>query len=179
MNAATDMISRIYLEYRTVLMHDVLSMTKGDWQWAEDVVQETLIRAWQHADTLDPAKGSVRAWLGRVARNVLIDSVRTNRARPSGDSWPVPSGEQRDRETWRHESRFRTSGDPADRVATAMLLSTAVGRLRPEYRDVLIQLYYLDRTAAQAADALGIPVGTVKSRAFHGLNALRRLVPRH
>jgi RNA polymerase sigma-70 factor (ECF subfamily) len=168
-------LARLFLEYRTVLLHDLLSLTKGDWQWAEDIVQETLLRAWQHADRLDPGKGSVRGWLLRVARNVLIDGARTNRARPTAGDW---LGEPTlDVASWRHESCFRSGGDPADRVATALVLRAAVDRLRPCYRDVLVQLYFHDRTAAQAAAALGIPVGTVKSRAFHGLNALRLLLP--
>lgn len=175
MTASEAALRRLDLEHRAVLLHNVLSWTKGDWQWAEDVVQETLLRAWQHADRLDPARGSVRGWLLTVARNLFIDSTRVSRAVPSHDGEPLePDADRRGVASWRHESCYHSTGDPADRVATAMVLRAAVDRLRPEYRDVLVQLYFHDRTAMQAAAVLGIPVGTVKSRAFHGLNALRR-----
>jgi RNA polymerase sigma-70 factor (ECF subfamily) len=168
-------LARLYSEHHAVLLHDLVGRTRGDWQWAEDIVQETLLRAWQHADRLDLTNGSVRGWLLRVARNVLIDGVRINRVRPAAEDWAGEPGAAV--ESWRHESCFRTGGDPADGVTTAVVLRAAVERLRPCYRDVLVQLYFHDRTAAQAAAVLGIPVGTVKSRAFHGLNALRLLLP--
>lgn len=55
----------------------------GDRAVVEDVVQETLIRAWRHADALVDSKGSVRGWLLTIARNITIDRHRAKTARPA------------------------------------------------------------------------------------------------
>ncbi|WP_245775517.1 sigma-70 family RNA polymerase sigma factor [Saccharopolyspora flava] len=128
---------------------------------AEDVVQETMLRAWQHADSLTPERGSVWGWLTRVAHNIAIDRIRARRARP----------------TEVDEAAGSTVGDydsdHADAVVNRVVVAKMVSRLTPGHRSVLYEVYFADSTATKAARSLGIPPGTVKSRLHHALRNLK------
>jgi len=131
----------------------------GDRQRAEDVVQETLARAWERADRFDPSRGSAGAWLFTIARNLLIDGWRADAARPRFaplDETDVPLGV-----------------DEVDRALEAWQMAEALQRLSPEHRTVIVETYYGARSVAATAARLGIPEGTVKSRLYYGLRALR------
>nr|WP_241776035.1 sigma-70 family RNA polymerase sigma factor [Streptomyces exfoliatus] len=152
------LIRSVYEEHGGALLAYATRLT-GDRATAEDVVQETLIRAWRHADVLVNGKGSVRGWLLTVARNIITDRYRAKAARPTeiAESPATPPVEE----------------DHADAVVDAMVVLGALCRLTPEHREVLTELYYRERSVAEAADSLGIPAGTVKSRSHYALKALR------
>ena len=76
-----DLLRALYAEHGDALFAHALRLTGGDRQRAEDLVQETLLRAWQHPEALDPDRGSVRAWLFTTARNLAIDAWRRRSAR--------------------------------------------------------------------------------------------------
>ena len=126
---------------------------------AEDVVQEALVRAWRHSDSLTNGKGSVRGWLLTVVRNIVTDQVRRRNARAL---------EVRDA-----EMDVAVEEDHADQVLTSIVVVDALRLLSTEHRAVLEQVYLLGSTVAEAAKALGIPPGTVKSRTYYALRALR------
>ena len=131
----------------------------GDRQRAEDLVQETLARAWERADRFDPSRGSAGAWLFTIARNLLIDGWRAEAVRPRLaplDETDVPLG-----------------ADEVDRALEAWQMADALRRVSPEHRAVIVETYYGARSVAATAARLGIPEGTVKSRLFYGLRALR------
>lgn len=135
------------LAYATVLT--------GDRAAAEDVVQETLVRAWRHRASLTAGQGSLRGWLLTVARNVVIDGAR----RPSpvlADVTAVPVADH--------------AGPVTDRVT----VTRALRHLHPRHREVLFRLYFQDRSVAQTAAELGLAEGTVKSRTHYAVRALRR-----
>jgi RNA polymerase sigma-70 factor, ECF subfamily len=166
------LMRELYDAHAGVLLGYVRRLVGGDLARAEDVVQETLLRAWRHPQALDPRRSggaSARAWLLTVARHLVIDGERARRARPVEVSAESAT-----------ETVPRGPGNPAaraddrlDQILLAHGLADALQTLTPEHRAVLEQLYYLDRSVADAARALGIPVGTVKSRAYYGLRALR------
>lgn len=155
-------IRSLYLEHGGPLMGFALRLTNGDRPWAEDVVQETLLRAWRHPDALDPQRGSVRGWLCTVARNVVIDGSRARKARPieTGDAALVTMPDEG------AEAEF-------DRAVLAWDVAEAMAALSPEHRAVLLETYYRGRSVADAAKTLGVPEGTVKSRTYYALRALR------
>ncbi len=134
----------------------------GDRAAAEDVVQETLVRAWKHAATLSEERGSVRGWLLTVARNIVTDRARAKAARPQevAESPATPPIER----------------DHSQTVVDTMVVLEALDRVSPEHRDVLVELYYRGRSVNEAATALGIPPGTVKSRSYYALRALKAAI---
>ncbi|MDJ0380029.1 sigma-70 family RNA polymerase sigma factor [Streptomyces sp. G-G2] len=152
------LIRSVYEEHGHALLAYATRLT-GDRATAEDVVQETFIRAWRHADVLVNGKGSVRGWLLTVARNIITDRFRARAARPKevSGSAAMPPVEL----------------DHADSVVDSMTVLGALDQLSPEHRDVITELYYRQLSVAEAADTLGIPAGTVKSRSHYALKALR------
>ena len=130
-----------------------------DRQAAEDVVQEVLVRAWRNPEVLVNGKGSVRGWCLTVTRNLVIDRVRASAARPS---------EIRDA-----EPTTAAPGDHAETTATAVTVTKALEQLSPEHRAVLVELYLRGRDVTQTAEILGVPPGTVRSRCYYALRALR------
>ncbi len=150
-------------EHSAPLLAYALRLTDGDLQWAEDVVQETMLRAWRHPEALSPETGSTRGWLLTVSRNLVRDQQRSRRSRPT------EVGEA----TVDLERLTGDQEDPIDRAVRAWTVAEAVRSLRPEHRAVLLETYYRGRSVAEAAAELGIPPGTVKSRTFYALKALR------
>ncbi|WP_411102809.1 sigma-70 family RNA polymerase sigma factor [Streptomyces sp. cmx-4-9] len=154
------LITSVYEEHGHALLAYATRLT-GDRAAAEDVVQETLLRAWRHSEVLVNGKGSVRGWLLTVARNIITDRYRARAARPA-----EVSGEA---------CAPAVEADHADSVVDSMTVLGALDQLSPEHRDVLKELYYRQLSVAEAADALGIPAGTVKSRSHYALKALREV----
>ena len=136
----------------------------GDPGAAQDVVQETFLRAWRSADRYDPALSSLRVWLFAIARNAMLDAVRASGARP----W---QGALADDDQL--ERAARPVEDGTDRLLRGWVVEEALRRLSPEHREVLVQTHLRDRPYAEVAAELGLPVGTVRSRVFYGLRALR------
>lgn len=125
---------------------------------AEDVVQETFIRAWSHAERLCSTEGSVRGWLMTVARNLVIDRMRSAVTR---------------REYIGTHDRDTILPDHADAVLATMQAAGLLQQLSHEHREVLLHTYLCDRTVQETARILGIPTGTVKSRQHYALDRLR------
>lgn len=162
-------LRRTHPEALAELQHDhgralfgfLLGLTAGDAQRAEDLVQETLVRVWQHPEAFTSGHESMRPWLFTVARRLAIDARRARLSRP----------QKVDAED------LEQAPAPEDAVAcsvTAIDVRRAVGSLGPEHRAVVMQVYFRDRSVAEAAAELGIPAGTVKSRTHYALRALRR-----
>lgn len=154
------LIRSVYEEHGHALLAYATRLT-GDRATAEDAVQETLIRAWRHSEVLVNGKGSVRGWLLTVARNIITDRYRAKAARPAEVSGAAAAPP--------------VELDHADSVVDTMTVLGALDQLSPEHRDVLKELYYRQLSVAEAADSLGIPAGTVKSRAHYALKALREV----
>jgi RNA polymerase sigma-70 factor, ECF subfamily len=152
-----DLMRALYSEHAGPLLRYAMHLMSGDRQRAEDIVQETLLRAWQHPEAI--ADRPARPWLFAVARNLAIDAYRAKRARPH--------------EVGEAALEVLPGSDDADRALESWAVADALGELRPEHRNVLLETYYRGKSVAEAASALGIPAGTVKSRTFYALRALR------
>jgi RNA polymerase sigma-70 factor (ECF subfamily) len=165
--AASDeaLVRTLYEEHGAALIAYATRLT-GDRATAEDVLQETLIRAWRHAASLNEAHGSVRGWLFTVARNIITDRLRAKGFRPvevaqSPDVVPIER-------------------DHADRVVDSIVALEALEHLSEDHRSVLVQIYFQGRTVAETAEVLGIPPGTVKSRTHNAMKNLQeRLLGRN
>lgn len=154
------LLKALHTEHGDALFAHALRLTGGDRQRAEDLVQETLLRAWQHPEALDPARGSVRAWLFTTARNLAIDAWRRRSARVGEvvtDQLPEPP----------------VAADETELAVKSWVLAEALTRLSRPHREVLVECFYQGRSVAEAAERLGVPPGTVKSRTYYALRSLK------
>lgn len=157
--ADEELIRALYDQHASALFSYVLRLVSGDRQRAEDVVQETLFRAWRNPNSMNPGRGSIRPWLWTVARNLVVDGERARRARPQEIGEP--------------SAGLLPVDDGIDRALAAQVVLDAMGTLTPEHRAALIETYYRGRSVAEAARSLGVPEGTVKSRTYYALRNLK------
>ncbi len=153
-------VDGLYDEHAAALWRYARRLT-GDEARAQDVVQETLLRAWQHPEVADNNERSARAWLFTVARNIVIDETRTARFR-------------RELSTPDDVGAFEGAcPDEVDAAMDRLLIGDALARLTPEHREVVRRSYLQGWTTAEIAADLGIADGTVKSRLHYALRSLR------
>ena len=161
---AEDKLAALDRLFRQPLLGYVVKAMLGDRAAAEDIVQETYVRAWRYLGQCaeaDPAR--LRPWLYTVARRLVIDVLRARRARP-----PEVMVEDL--------GRLPASADAIDALVQAETLRVALLKLSVEHRLVLIELYLYDRSPADLADRLGVPHGTVGSRSFSAKKAFRAVL---
>ena len=128
----------------------------GDEGAAEEAVQETFVRAWRSRDRFDPTLGSLRTWLFAIARNVISDIGRARSRRPAPavhEVEPAPGSLDDALIAWQVEAALRRIGDA--------------------HRQVLVETQLRGRSQADLAAELKVPEGTIKSRVYYGLRALR------
>lgn len=151
------LLRALYHEHGPALWRYTYSLV-GDAGRAEDIVQETLLRAWQRPSVLDQSTNSARAWLFTVARNQAFDEHRSARNR---------------REVGTDSPPETPNPDQTDRALDAWLIADALTRLSADHRAVVVAAYYRGWSTRQIATELDLPEGTVKSRLHYGMRALR------
>jgi len=152
-----ELVRALDAEYGSALLRFVTRYT-GDPQRAEDIVQETFLRAWRKAGTLDGDPASMRSWLFTVAHRLAIDEHRARAARAE------------DAETAMVE--IPVAGQ-LDRALEAWQITEALATLSRDHREAIVETYFRGRSVAEAAAVIGVPAGTVKSRTYYGLRSLR------
>ncbi|WP_205745572.1 sigma-70 family RNA polymerase sigma factor [Egibacter rhizosphaerae] len=131
----------------------------GDAALAEELVQQVLLQVWRHAGRYDPQRGSVRTWIMAIARNATVD---LHRRRPADrPTWPLP------------DRAVPDENDELEHLLQAEMVRAALERLSHEHRRVLELVYFRGCSQAEAAEQLGLPLGTVKSRTYYALKAFR------
>lgn len=145
--------SKALTSYVERLLHDRHS--------AEDIVQETFIRAWQHAERLENDGRSMRGWLFTVARNLVVDRLRSAAYRNESIVGDFPDA---------------IHPDSTEVALTTIEATALLGHLSHEHREVITYTYIYDKTVHETARILGVPAGTVKSRRHYALNSLRKHV---
>ena len=159
-NAEEALMKALYDEHAGPLWRYALRLT-GDAARAEDVVQETLLRAWQHPEVIGDTERSARAWLFTVARNMVIDDRRSARYRNVVGSLDESGAPE------------QSTPDEVNAALDRLLIAEAMAQLSAEHRAVIERSYYRGWTTAQIAADLEIAEGTVKSRLHYAVRALR------
>jgi len=154
-----DGVRAVYAAHGPVLYRFALR-SLGDRGLAEDAVQEAFVRGWQAADRFDESLGSLRTWLFAIIRNVVIDMSRARSVRPALSV----NGDGNDQ---------IVLDDDVERVLVAWQVEEALQKLSPEHRDALLEVHYKTRPYQDVARDLGVPVGTIKSRVYYALKAMR------
>lgn len=160
MTADAAFVEGVLREHGGILFAFCLRFT-GDRQRAEDVVQEVLVRAWRQVDSLELGERSLRPWLLTCARNLLTDAHRASSSRPV---------------LVHDDDALATAGNTEnaiDRAVESWTMAEALQRLSDEHRQVLVECFWMGRSVSEAAQVLGVPVGTVKSRTYYAMRALR------
>ena len=153
-------MNHIHTTYSGRLQRYLLRLTFGDRDLAEDLLQDTMLRVWRRIDQVPTGLDDLGPWLFTVARNIAIDRARARAVRPRETGAP-------------DVAELPAVTDAFDSLVKAMTVRTALLNLPEKHRCVLVELYYRGATAAEAAARLGIPEGTVKSRAHYAMVAMR------
>ncbi len=161
--ADEDAVHAAYLAYGPELYRFLLRGL-GDAGAAQDVTQETFLKAWRSADRYDPDLGSLRGWLFGIARNSMIDHARAAKVRPWETNLVEPPTA---------EAIGGSMGDSTDGLLRGWLVEEALRRVSDHHREAIVQTHLVERPYDEVAAELGIPVGTLRSRVFYGLKALR------
>jgi RNA polymerase sigma-70 factor, ECF subfamily len=157
----SELLRALHDQHAGALWRYVMGLTNGDTYRAQDVVQETLLRAWRNPAILERTGGSARGWLFTVAKRIVIDEWRSAVHRPEMVTALVPE---------------QTVDDMVDQTVDRQLVLAALRTLSTEHRQVLLECYYRGASVAAAAETLGVPPGTVKSRTHYALQALRKAI---
>lgn len=156
--ADADLLRELHDQHAAALWHYVTGLLGGDRARAEDVVQETFLRAWRNPAVLDQTDESARPWLFTVAKRIVIDEWRGAARRPEQLRAALPE---------------YPGSDQTEQLVDRQLVLAALRTLSAEHRAVLVECYFRGASVSQAARALGVPPGTVKSRTHYALHALR------
>jgi RNA polymerase sigma-70 factor (ECF subfamily) len=158
MSPESQLIRELHAEHGAALSHFVSGLVGGDEARAQDVVQETFLRAWRNPGALRAGESTTRSWLFTVARHIAIDDWRRRTRRPEALTAEPPETE---------------GPDEATAIADRQVLIDALRALAHPHREVLLECYFRGSSVKEAAARLGLPEGTVKSRTHYALHALR------
>lgn len=161
--ADEEAVHAAYLSYGPELYRFLLRGL-GDAGAAQDVMQETFLKAWRSAERYDPELGSLRGWLFGIARHTMIDHSRAAKVRPWQANLVGPPAA---------EAIGGSITDSTDALLQGWLVEEALRRVSDHHREAIVQTHLLERPYDEVAAELGIPVGTLRSRVFYGLKALR------
>jgi RNA polymerase sigma-70 factor, ECF subfamily len=157
-------MGELWRAHGAVLRRFALKLTLGDKQRAEDIIQELLLRAWRHPEVVGSGQTAIRPWLFTVTRHIAIDLWRA-RSRSEAAEEII-------------DERHIEMPDPVEvieQTVDALDMRAALAQLSPGHRDVITQMYFHGHSVVETAQILGIPAGTVKSRSYYALRALRQI----
>jgi RNA polymerase sigma-70 factor (ECF subfamily) len=151
----------LYDNYSTVLFGIVRKIVHSE-ELAEDVLQDAFVKIWKNIDAYDASKGTLFTWLLNVARNTAIDKIRSQNYKNTTSIQPLDN----------HVSMLDVQSNTQTQVEH-IGLDKVVNTLKPEQKIIIDYIYFKGFTQAEVAEALNIPLGTVKTRVKSAINHLR------
>ncbi|HEU4718240.1 MAG TPA: sigma-70 family RNA polymerase sigma factor [Bacteroidia bacterium] len=155
---------RVLYDHYSAALFGVVLRIVNDRETAEDLLQEVFVRIWNNAASYDVSRGRLYTWMLNIARNVSIDKLRSRDFRNHGQ---VRSLEDYVNTMENHQKEMNVD---------VIGLKKLVGKLKPEQQQLVDLLYFNGYTQTEAAEKLGIPLGTVKTRIKSALAALREIM---
>ncbi len=153
--------SMLYEKYSSALFGVILKVVKTE-EIASDVLQESFVKIWKKIDTYDKEKGTLFTWILNISRNTAIDKIRSAAYRHQNQAEDIDNASLKVQENVHIQT---------DHIG----LDNIVAKLRPEYRQVIDTIYFEGYTHVEAAEKLGLPLGTLKTRVKAALKELRKL----
>ncbi len=147
-----------YTAYRSELT-GLARRALGSAHLAEEAVQETFARAWRSRHRFDASRGSLRTWLYSIERNLLVDMARTRQRQEVRDA--------------RLGGEADLIDDHVESTIASWQVEEAVRQLSTAHRTIVVEMYFKGRTSKEMADRLAVPEGTVRSRLFYALKAMK------
>ncbi|MFG1610443.1 sigma-70 family RNA polymerase sigma factor [Actinoplanes sp. NPDC049265] len=158
--AETEALRRLQKVHGPVLHNFLTRLTRGDSDWADDIRQETLARAWHSPEARDADGRWNRVWLFTIAGQILLDQVRE-------------AGTGPDEGSGRALGPRAPAEDDITELMDASSVRAALDQLPERLRLNLIEVYFQQRSVSETADRLAVAPSTVRTRTFHGLTSLR------
>lgn len=154
----------LYDQYSSALYGVVLRIVREEEQ-ASDLLQDIFVKIWKNLDTYDASKGRLFTWMLNIARNTAIDSIRSRKSQPTGTI-------RTEEENVHIIDREHNTGQPKPELIG---VKDVVGQLRPDRKQLIDLVYFSGYTHEEAAEALKLPLGTVKTRIRAALQELKQL----
>lgn len=155
--------SYLYDNYAGALYGIIIKMLHKE-ETAQDLLQEVFVKIWRNIDSYDPGKGRLYTWMLNITRNAAIDVLRSSRFNQDKKISTIENNV--------HNSNILTTSQKTDHLG----LKSIVGGLKEEYRQIIDLAYFKGYTQEEIAQALSIPLGTVKTRSRSALIQLKTLM---
>lgn len=155
-------IKALYDMYSGALL-GVISRVIQQTEVAEDLLQETFVKIWNSAGSYDPSKGRLFTWMMNVARNLSIDKLRSKDFKNANKNQDIENNVD-----------FIDQQKKVSFNSDLLGLKELVTELKPDFKDVLDMVYFKGYTHVEAAEALDLPLGTVKTRVRMAILELRK-----
>lgn len=153
----------LYEHYSSALYHIVIRIVRRE-EVAQEVLQDVFVKIWSQSKSYDVGKGRLFTWMSRIAKNAAIDKTRSKNFKSTNRTDSIENFVG-DSINFSNGIKVKDSG-----------LRKVVGQLDDKYHEIIDYLYFKDFTQSETSEALGIPLGTVKSRSRLALKALRQLL---
>ena len=153
----------LYNKYSKALLGVIMRIVEDN-ETAEDLLQDAFVKIWQNFHTYDENKGRIYTWMLNIARNLAIDKIRS----------PKFSEGKKIRDIEDSVNKIDASNNikyEPDHIG----IDQVVGKLRPEYKEVIDLVYFFGYSQSEAAEKLDIPLGTVKTRIRSAMIELRKV----
>ncbi len=157
-------LAELYDAYSGMVYGVVLKIV-GNRELVEEIVQDVFMRVWKNMGTFDPTKARISTWIINIARNRAIDELRSKSFRNQSENQTLDNSV--------HEvDRIESTNQKIDTIG----IKNLTRHLRPEQQQLIELVYFGGYTHEEAAEHLGIPLGTVKTRIRNSILELRKIV---
>lgn len=164
-NGDPETLAALYRLYHRPLLSIYLGIL-GSREAAEEVLQDTFVRAFHKASAFDASRGTAFAWLVTIGRRLAIDRIRRERARPENKSLEQTVAD--------HVQSDEQSGADIQQKIEYDWLAESMQLLTSSQRTIIEMAFFKGYTHIEIAEKLDLPIGTVKSHIYRGLDALRK-----
>lgn len=151
----------LYQNYSKALYNVIFQIVRSD-EMAEEALQDGFLKIWKNASSYDKSKGTIFTWMLNICRNIAIDKTRSKDFKNEAKNQNI--------ETSVNVERDHSTEITPEHIGVAKV----VEKLKPELREVIDMIFLKGYTQIQAAEALKIPLGTIKTRSRNAILELRK-----